>query len=44
LRATISGWLGTGVPVGAPVPDISDCGDLSRGNHQLHPVKNLNCQ
>jgi len=43
LRASISGWLGTGVPTGAPVPDISDCGDLSRGNHQLHPVKNLHC-
>ena len=43
LRASISGWLGTGVPTGAPTPDISDCGDLSRGNHQLHPVKNLNC-
>ncbi len=43
LRASIACWLGTGVPVGAPVPDISDCGDLSRGNHQLHPVKNLHC-
>jgi hypothetical protein len=43
LRAAIACYLGTGVPAGVPAPDISDCGDLSRGNHQLHPVKNLNC-
>ena len=43
LRAAIACKLGTAVPAGAPVPDFSDCGDLSRGNHQLHPVKNLNC-
>ena len=43
LRASISCLLGKDLPAGIPVPDISDCGDLSRGNHQLHPVKNLNC-
>jgi hypothetical protein len=43
LRASISCLLGRDLPAGIPVPDISDCGDLSRGNHQLHPVKNLNC-
>ena len=43
LRASISGYLGTGVPPGVAVPDIADFGDLSRGNHQLHPVKNLHC-
>jgi len=43
LRASISCLLGKDLPAGIQVPDISDCGDLSRGNHQLHPVKNLNC-